>query len=114
MGNERSAAAIWPFRDGLHTPDRLVLLQGCGHRALMVRQRCAVRLIQPPRHTPLIGPEVRPTTCKGHGSIVVEGDPPCGIGGVNRSRECLEPLSEPLFRLAQARLGLLALGQIEG
>src|SRR4051812_44513796 len=55
-----------------------------------------------------------PPTREGHSSIVVEGDPPIGIRGVDGGRERLEPPPESLFSLVQARFGLIALGRTGG
>src|SRR5262245_4961823 len=36
--------------------------------------------------------------------LIVVGDPPGGIGGVTRGRQCIQQLSKPAFPLAQGRL----------
>jgi len=40
-----------------------------------------------------------------YGGLIVVGDPPGGIGGVDRSGQCIEQLSKPAFALAQSDLG---------
>jgi len=43
--------------------------------------------------------------------LIVVGDPPGGIGGVNRGRQCIQQLSKPAFALAQGRLGPSAINR---
>ena len=42
---------------------------------------------------------------KRYGCLIVVGDPPGGIGGVDRSGQCIEQLSKPAFALAQTDVG---------
>ena len=62
IGEQVDPRPVRPLRDDLNTPDRPIFPQRHGHRALVMRQRCAVGQKQPPAHAPLIGAELRLAT----------------------------------------------------
>jgi hypothetical protein len=105
VGDEWHARAIRPFGGSFHAPHDAVGLQCDCHRALIVRKWRTVRPEQLPRATPFAGAEKRampPERCR---CLVVIGDPPGGISGVDRGRQCIEQITKPAFALAQGRMG---------
>src|SRR5262245_21004360 len=105
VGDEWYARAIRPFGGSLHAPHDTVFLQRDRHRALLVRQRRAVRPEQFPGAAPFAGAEKGTMSPERYRCLIVIGDPPDGIGGVDRSRQCIEQPSKPAFALAQSGLG---------
>src|SRR5262245_66272564 len=43
--------------------------------------------------------------------LIVVGDPPGGIGGVDRGRQCIEQLTKSAFALTQSRMGPSAINR---
>jgi hypothetical protein len=43
--------------------------------------------------------------------LIVVGDPPGGIGGIDGGRQCIEQLTKPAFALAQSRMGPSAINR---
>src|SRR5215475_8571378 len=73
--DERNARPIGAFRNGLHAVDWLLLRERNCHRALIVRQRCAVRPVKLPGTAELATSKLRAATPKSASSLVEEGDP---------------------------------------
>ena len=110
--DERHAAAVRALGRRLGAPHRPVLLQCHGHRALVVRQRRAVRLIQTPGAAPLAAAQLGPAAPKLDGGLVVEGDATRFVGRVDRRWERLEQLAEAPLALAQPFFGPRTFGDV--
>jgi hypothetical protein len=81
--HEGNACPIGSLSDSLHATDGSVLFQHDGHRALIVRQPCAVRPVQAPGDAPLVSPQREAAACERNGGFIVEGDPPRSVGRVD-------------------------------
>src|SRR5579872_1508725 len=88
------AGAIGPLGDRLHAADRTVLPERHGHRALVVRQRTAVRIVKPPGHAPLVAAQDRLAAGKLDGGSIVEGKAARRVSRIDRDRQRLEQFPE--------------------
>ena len=89
VGGERHLAAVGPDRDRLAAANGSGLVEGDRHRALVVTHRRIVGPEQSERSAPQLA-ERGLATPEFRGSDVEEGDPPVGVGRVDRHAEGIE------------------------
>jgi hypothetical protein len=90
--DEGHPRAIWAFGYRFHATNRKPLMQGQGHRTLVVRQRRAIRPVEFPRTAELALAEFGPAAPKLGRSLVVEGETPFSVRHVDRCRKGLNSL----------------------
>ena len=99
LSGSGKSTLIQHFLHELARTHRAVLLQGHGHRTLVVRHRRAVRAEELPGDAPLIHAKNRPATGKLDRGVVEEGDPALGVGRKNGGGEGLQQVEGARIRL---------------
>ncbi len=110
IGGEPDARAVGPLGDRFRAGDDAALLERDGHRALVVRHRRPIGIVELPGDTPMVGAQLRHAPGERDGGRVEVREPPFGVGRVDRRRERVDHRAEaslarrgPLLRPACAR-----------
>ena len=109
-GNERNTSTVGTFGYSFHATDRLLLLQRHRHRALVVRQRRAIRPVELPGTAELAFAEFRAAAPKCSRSLVVKGDASRRIRHVDRGRKCLDRFPRQTVDITQVTGSCLTVG----
>lgn len=112
IGDQRNERAVGALGNGLLAAHRPVLLDRDRHRAFVMRQRGAVGSMETPSDAPLVGADQRLGAGQLDRGLIIEGDAPVGIGGVDRRGERIEQLAVPALALDQQGFRPLRLGNI--
>ena len=99
VGQKRHPCAVRPFGDGLHAAHGVTLLEGHGHRALVMREQSTVRPKQTPRSAPLIGSDLGTVSPQIFSGLIVIGDAALRVSSVNSNRQCIQNFSAGCHRL---------------
>src|SRR5436190_21617989 len=101
VGYERNPRAVLALSYRFHATDRSPLTQCQCHRALVMRQGCAIRPIELPGTAELVFAKCRAATPKLRRSLVVKGEAPLRVRHVDRGRKCLDSLPRETVDIAQ-------------
>src|SRR5436305_12117271 len=107
--NEWNARAVRSFSDRLGVTDRSPFPQGDRHRTLMMRQGCAVRIVEFPGDAPFVATQNRRPAREIDRSLVEVGDLALGVRRVNGCRNSREQLLQASLAVQKLTLSFFTL-----
>src|SRR5215207_4879638 len=105
--HDRNACAVRSLSNLLAAPNWSFLLQSDGHRALIMRQRRAVWLVQAPRDTPLVLAHHGAAARERYSGFVVEGNVTFRVRHVDRGGDSFDQVTDVPLALATSSPVLL-------
>ena len=102
IGDERNPRAVRALGYRFHATDRSPLTQCHCHRALVMRQRRAIRPVEFPGTAELALAKLGAAAPKLGRSLVVKGEAPLSVRHVDRGRKCLDSLPRQTVDIAQS------------